>query len=88
MKAIITYSNIRNISHIGLGVMDMVFNATFNNIPVISWRSVLFTDLPQITDILYHIMLYRIHLVLASVQLTTLVVLCPDCIGSYKSNSH
>jgi ATP adenylyltransferase/5',5'''-P-1,P-4-tetraphosphate phosphorylase II len=32
----------------------MVFNATFNNISVISWQSVLFveetTDLPQVTD--------------------------------------
>ena len=32
----------------------MVFNATFNNISVISWRSVLLvketTDLPQVTD--------------------------------------
>jgi hypothetical protein len=45
----------------------MVFNATFNNMPVISWRSVLFVDdrektidLPQVTDKLYHIMLYTL----------------------------
>ena len=49
-----------------LGVSDMVFSATFNNISVISRRSVLFertsecpekaTDLSQIIDKLYHIL--------------------------------
>jgi hypothetical protein len=38
----------------------MVFNATSNNISVISWWSVLLmertTNLPQVTDKLYHIM--------------------------------
>jgi len=41
--------------------MTMVFNATFNNISVISWLSVLLvekTDMPQVTDKLYQIMLY------------------------------
>ena len=45
--------------------MVMVFNATFNNISFISRRSVLFmeetgenTDLSQVTDKLYYLMLY------------------------------
>jgi hypothetical protein len=66
----------------------MVFNATFNNISVISWQSVLLveeiTDLSQVTDKLYHIMLYTSSWL--RFELTTLVVIGTDCIGSCKSN--
>ena len=73
-----------------LYVCLMVFNATFNNISVISWQSVLLveetTDLLQVTDKLYHIMLYTSPS--SRFELTTSVVIGTDCIGSCKSNYH
>jgi hypothetical protein len=75
-------------------VRVMVFNTTFNNITVISWQSVLLVKetgvlwenhWPVASHKLFHIMLYRVY-IWVGFELTTLVVIGTDCIGSCKSN--
>ena len=67
MVKLFEYKYFKIISHYSL-VCLMVFNATFNNISVISWRSVLLVEETRepvenhcpVTDKLYHIMLYTL----------------------------
>ena len=46
------------------------------------------TDLPQVIDKLYYIILYHVHLAWTRFKVTTVVVIGTDCIGSCKSNYH
>jgi hypothetical protein len=46
------------------------------------------TDLPQVTDKLDPIMLYRVHSAWARFEHTTLMVICTDCICCCISNYH
>jgi hypothetical protein len=77
-------------------VYMMVFNATFNNISVISWRSVLFVEeaggpgenhrpVASHWQTLSHNV---VHFAWSRFEHTTSVVVGTDCIGSCKTNYH
>jgi len=72
--------------------MAIVFNATFSSMVVTfiggenrstRWKP----PLSQVTDKLYHIMLYRVHIAWGGFELKTLFVIGTDCTG-YKYNDY
>ena len=90
------------LSHLYHFVWVMVFNATFNNISVISWQSALLmeeTGVPRENHrhvaihwptLSHNVVLSTLYTSLwAGFKLTTLVMMGTDCIlGSCKSNNH
>jgi hypothetical protein len=88
----------KTINNLWMGLVKgffLVLNTTFNNISVISWRSVLLVEETGVarennrhaaSNKLYHIMLYTSPW--AWFELATSVVIGTDCIGSCKFNHH
>ena len=73
----------------GISGRVMVLNTTFNNISVILvGKTGVNHRLAASHAKTFIIMLYREHLTRAGFELTTLVVIGIDCIGSYISNYH
>ena len=79
-------------------VRVMVFNATFNNIKIISWCSILLmeeTGVPTENDrpVASHRQIILHNVVsgtpyLSGIRTHNVVVIATDCIGSCKSNYH
>jgi len=79
-----------------LFVCLMVFKATFNNISVILWQSVLLVEETRVPEenhrpVASHWQTLShnvVHLAMSRFKLVTSVVVGTDCIGSCKSNYH
>ena len=90
---------IKSIHKLPIGLRVMVFNATFNNISVVSWWSVLLVEenrstrrkpptcRKSLTSFITQCYI-KYTSPWAGFEFSTLVVIGTDCIGSCKSNYH
>jgi hypothetical protein len=63
----------------------IIQNTNWKYFHLFYWKNeFLYKHLPQVTDKLYHKVLYQVHLALAGIELITLVVVGTDYIGSSK----